>query len=369
MQFNQVYLHKCYENELGFRNGLPGKAGRFFLIGKDCISFFPHLSKLQLNDNLLLNIVSPDNQKIIMCNYVFHNSKYADMAKKKNRNEYRLYVNNEIDIDRNLFQPADIVAFTKYRIEDDFYYKLNYFSVADGGANYEELNSIMLDKSGKRTSNHLLVELNEIPFLQYELNIGEAEKILTMETVDKALKFQATLFDDENDLDEDEFTNNTDEEDVREEESAGDSYISVPDDETGLIKSNNFRELVLFAYENKCAITGQSINYDKLSNLEAAHIKPQAHNGPDALPNGVALSRDMHWAFDKGFFTIKQVDAEYFVEVHENVRDNVIMNAIHNRPIYVPYDPRFRINNMSLLHHQEHVFGTFRQIRSRNSNG
>lgn len=367
MQFDKVYLHKCYENELGFRNGLAGKAGRFFLIGKDCISFFPHLSKLQLNDNLLLNIVSPDNQKIVMCNYVFHNSKYADIEKKKNRNEYRLYVNNEIDIDRSLFQPEDIIAFTKYRVGNDFYYKLNYYPVAEGGENYEALNNIMLHQSGNRTNNHLLVELDNIPFLQYELNIGDAEKILTMETVDKALKYQATLFDNADDLEEDDLIDYVSEEDMVEVELAEDVRIDVPNDETGLIKSNNFRELVLFAYENKCAITGQSINYDKLSNLEAAHIKPQAHFGPDALPNGVALSRDMHWAFDKGFFTIKQIDDVYLVEVHENVRDNEIMNSIHERPIYIPYDPRFRINNLSLIHHQEHVFGTFRQIRSRSS--
>ncbi len=34
MQFDKVYIHKCYENELGYRGGIPKKAGRFLFIGK-----------------------------------------------------------------------------------------------------------------------------------------------------------------------------------------------------------------------------------------------------------------------------------------------------------------------------------------------
>lgn len=57
-------------------------------------------------------------------------------------------------------------------------------------------------------------------------------------------------------------------------------------------------------YKQKCAITGNVIQYKSFMNLEAAHIWPRSHKGLYLPSNGIALCRDMHWAFDKGMFTI-----------------------------------------------------------------
>jgi len=345
MQVEQVYIHKCYENELGYRSGIPKKAGRFIFITKETAIFFPHLSKLELNDNVLVNIVDVNNN-IIASNYVYHNSKTATTNPKERRDEYRLYITKEIDTDRILFKPNDIIAFTKYKIDDEMFYKLNLFSFRERSTEYEQLNLLLQDaKKGVRPVNHLLIKLDNVGFLKETIDVSGNEKIFPTETIDNITKNQEQFFEN---LDE-----------IAKEDKP------VPSDETGLIKSNNFRDLILFAYMGKCAITGKSITYSSLSNLEAAHIMPQSHNGPDAIPNGLALSRDLHWAFDKGFFTIIQESSEiYIVNVHEYVKENEVMKEIDGKKVFTPNDPRFRLHINAIDYHKQHIFGTFKQIRS-----
>jgi putative restriction endonuclease len=38
--------------------------------------------------------------------------------------------------------------------------------------------------------------------------------------------------------------------------------------------------------------------------IEAAHIMPVADNGPDSPRNGLALSRTVHWMFDRGILSV-----------------------------------------------------------------
>ncbi|TKI71015.1 hypothetical protein FCU45_01100 [Sulfurimonas crateris] len=343
MQFDKVYIHKCYENELGYRKGVPKKAGRFLFIGKNITNFFPHLSKLELNDSVLLDIIDMNNN-IVSCSYVYHNSKTATPEVKKTRDEYRLYIPTEIDTDRNLFQPDDIIAFTKYTIDNRVYFKLNLFTVSENTFHYRELNTFLLNaKTGVKNINHLLIDLELVDFLHTPIDVN-VKTIIPDETIKIMFDTQKHLFDNL--------------------EETAEHRKEVPSDETGLIKSNNFRDIVLFAYMGKCAVTGKSISYELLSNLEAAHIMPQAHNGPDAVPNGMALCRDLHWAFDKGFFTIKNIDDDYIVNVHEKVKQNEVLKDIDGKVIFKPSDPRFRLHHNALEYHQKHIFGTFKQIRS-----
>lgn len=346
MQFDEVYIHRCYENELGYRAGVPKKAGRFLFIDKKTTQFFPHLSTLELNDNILINLLDSNNN-IILSNYIYHNSKTATINPKEKRDEYRLYITNEIDINRDLFKPNDIIVFTKYKIDNQLYFKLNLFPVEESNDKYQQLNTFLIKaKTGMREVNHLLVNIDLVDFLKVDIEINEEEKIIPEQTIDRIITNQKHLLDN---LEE---TSKVDKE--------------VPSDETGLIKSNNFRDIVLFAYMGKCAITGKSITYESLSNLEAAHIMPQSHNGPDAIPNGLALSRDLHWAFDKGFFTIRYSSDMYLVDVHDKVKENEVMKEIDGHEIFKPSDSRFRPHNNALEYHQKHIFGTFKQIRKIN---
>jgi putative restriction endonuclease len=70
-----------------------------------------------------------------------------------------------------------------------------------------------------------------------------------------------------------------------------------------------FAKQIRDAYDARCALTGvQLINGGGAAEAEAAHIKPVASNGPDAVQNGLSLSRTVHWLFDRGFVSL---DDEY----------------------------------------------------------
>ncbi len=71
------------------------------------------------------------------------------------------------------------------------------------------------------------------------------------------------------------------------------------------IRDRNFRKRVLLAYGERCAITGlRLINGKGRAEVEAAHIRPVEHNGPDIVNNGLALSGTAHWMFDRGLVGI-----------------------------------------------------------------
>ncbi|MHA6287810.1 HNH endonuclease [Maricaulis sp. CAU 1757] len=66
-----------------------------------------------------------------------------------------------------------------------------------------------------------------------------------------------------------------------------------------------FAKTVRDAYDRKCAVTGlQIINGGGRAEMEAAHIRPVADDGPDSIRNGLALSRTAHWLFDRGLIAI-----------------------------------------------------------------
>lgn len=66
-----------------------------------------------------------------------------------------------------------------------------------------------------------------------------------------------------------------------------------------------FTRVVRRAYESTCAMTGlKLINGGGRCEIEAAHIRPVDAEGPDSPRNGIALSRTVHWMFDRGILSI-----------------------------------------------------------------
>lgn len=72
-----------------------------------------------------------------------------------------------------------------------------------------------------------------------------------------------------------------------------------------LFRDRVFATQVRTAYDARCAITGlKIINGGGRAEMEAAHIKPVAERGPDSVRNGLALSRTVHWMFDRGLLSV-----------------------------------------------------------------
>lgn len=66
-----------------------------------------------------------------------------------------------------------------------------------------------------------------------------------------------------------------------------------------------FAVAVKDAYGDTCAMSGiKLINGGGRSEVQAAHIRPVEHRGPDSVRNGLALSGTFHWMFDRGLVSI-----------------------------------------------------------------
>jgi putative restriction endonuclease len=70
-----------------------------------------------------------------------------------------------------------------------------------------------------------------------------------------------------------------------------------------------FRRSVMTAYDYRCAVTGLEIGSLPEGRatrlLDAAHIRPVAHRGPDSVTNGLSLTPTVHRPFDEGLITAK----------------------------------------------------------------
>jgi putative restriction endonuclease len=116
-----------------------------------------------------------------------------------------------------------------------------------------------------------------------------------------------------------------------------------------------FSKTVRDAYDRKCAVTGlKIINGGGRSEIEAAHIRPVADDGPDSIKNGLALSRTAHWLFDRGLIAIgddfKLLKAKnYIPEGYDRLFDPSGLVA-------VPQDERLKPHKAFLEYHRDTYF-------------
>lgn len=113
-----------------------------------------------------------------------------------------------------------------------------------------------------------------------------------------------------------------------------------------------FRNLVLTAYEQHCAVCGEPLRKDPLLDLQAAHIVPVAERGKDDVRNGLALCARHHWCFDNGFFTVHDdFHVKWLAPVpdpHKEVREGMLLK--------VPRQSQERPHSFYLDHHRRKWF-------------
>ncbi|EAH6837638.1 HNH endonuclease [Campylobacter jejuni] len=118
-----------------------------------------------------------------------------------------------------------------------------------------------------------------------------------------------------------------------------------------------FRESVLKAYNNKCAITGQGILIDNRVLLEAAHIIPYRDGGSFATSNGIALSYEMHKMLDNGlfgFFYDKDNQLRIKVSRSKSVTGNYdILNSLDNQVVSIPSDSLKKPNPFAIAYNMD----------------
>jgi len=123
-----------------------------------------------------------------------------------------------------------------------------------------------------------------------------------------------------------------------------------------VVRSSIFRRLVLSAYDERCAFTGlKIINGGGRAEVEAAHVRPVEHNGPDSVQNGIALSGTVHWMFDRGLLGIAD-NMEIMISRHINDRDSIDKLIQKTFVATVPDDSRKAPHPAFLKWHRENCF-------------
>lgn len=95
-----------------------------------------------------------------------------------------------------------------------------------------------------------------------------------------------------------------------------------------IVRDRVFRSKVLEAYDCTCAFTGlKLVNGGGRAEAEAAHIRPVEANGPDIVPNGIALSGTVHWMFDRGLLSLSD---DLDILISHQVNDRSAIEALLN---------------------------------------
>lgn len=322
----KYYLKKCGFQELG-SVGVDGivHRGRYLLtsMNEEVLAMFPPLSVAQLNDSALLPIMPLYSGEKVYCNFVYHNDKYHGSTAAHPRNEYRIYLNKALEQNRNLFCADDIMVIRTEEITDeDNQVQTVYLMdlVKDRtSAEYAQLNSA-IDNYPIRGGYGIFDGI--LPFFEKKV-----ERL-------KQSQDSTVVIDN----------------------SVTQRIISAqPDSLASLFNAATFRDFVMVGYDNLCAITGTVIRYESYMNLEAAHIRPKSHGGTFLPNNGIALCRDLHWAFDKGFFTLND---NYEVQVHPKVTSEYL-RSFDGKKIRIPSNPFFVPDIESIRYHRNSVYGLF----------
>ena len=133
------------------------------------------------------------------------------------------------------------------------------------------------------------------------------------------------------------------------------------------LRNRGFRQAIIEAYDCKCAVCEMKIKSpDALQwEVEAAHIVPHSLNGKDDIWNGVALCHLHHWAFDVGWFTLKDDFKILASKQIENVPNNfgkignydfIRQLSKETRVIALPKRKEIYPHQTAIQWHRENVF-------------
>jgi len=116
-----------------------------------------------------------------------------------------------------------------------------------------------------------------------------------------------------------------------------------------------FSAAVKDAYHDTCAMTGlKIINGGGRSEVQAAHIRPVEHRGPDSVRNGIALCGTMHWMFDRGLISID--DDHTLLLAKDRVPDTVSRLLGGNSSLILPKRADLQPHPQFLDYHRREVF-------------
>ena len=124
-------------------------------------------------------------------------------------------------------------------------------------------------------------------------------------------------------------------------------------------REGRFRIGVVTAYDYTCALTGyRLVTCTSGTIVDACHIHQFARSRNNALNNGIALSKNAHWLFDNGLWSIRDDFTVLVAERHfaEAGDDALLLARMRDRKITLPANPAHRPSPQHLAWHRNHRF-------------
>lgn len=117
-----------------------------------------------------------------------------------------------------------------------------------------------------------------------------------------------------------------------------------------------FTEVVRSAYDSTCALTGlRLVNGGGRCEIEAAHIRAVEEKGPDSPRNGIALSRTLHWMFDRHIIALE--DDGRILRAEKLIPEQFRTVFNHDGHARFPEQPHLRPHPQFLKFHRERFKG------------
>lgn len=328
------FLKSCGFQELGsVGSDEKVKRGRYLMSSNNetVVDFFPPLSIEIPNDTALLPIIPLYTHLKTYVNYVYHNSKYTGTGAKHPRNEYRIYLNNELEDHQLYFSAEDIVVMRKSTIP----------SISESG---EEQCVYYLDVLKDHSSTEY-VRLSRL-IDEYPIRGGYGMYDGELEFFEKQVQ---------------EIEHNQIKVEIQIDKSVTDRISkSTEENQANIFNSATFRDFVLVGYGKACALTGQIAEGILGSGVEVVYIMPKAVGGSCMPSNGIALAKHLSLAFVQGEFTLSD---RFEIIVHPE-STNVLLKEYHMKQIRVPSNKFFQPSAESIKYHREHVYGSFKKNES-----
>jgi putative restriction endonuclease len=117
---------------------------------------------------------------------------------------------------------------------------------------------------------------------------------------------------------------------------------------------------VVAAYQYTCALTGYRLTtITGGSVVDAAHIHQFVDSRNNDVRNGLALSKNAHWLFDNGLWTLSDdyrviVATGQFAE--QGPDEGLLLRSYQGRRVCLPKRPEARPDPVHLAWHREHKF-------------
>lgn len=326
----KYYIHKLTNYETN-----ESKRGKLIYISKsqDVLQMFPKMSTTILNDTTLLSIyplyMPP---KLVYRPFVYNNGKHTGDT---TRDEYRIYVNNELDPMKKVFNLDNIIVFVERysdsrEQENSYEYYLDCFSPTD--INYIKLDGIINES---RIGQHAIFE-GTLDFIDNKIK-----------SIEGSVGYEIEIGSDVIELAEQEI-------------SISPSSVPSTDYDRLFKTQKQFRDFVMVSYGDVCAVKGSSISFGRLNNIEAAHIIPKELGGSFFPSNGIAMSREMHWAYDNGFFKIDKIENDFIITVHPNSNGDELAQY-DGKTLKINENNKFLPDEKFLSYHNEQIYGKFLQ--------